>query len=188
VTAILGAVTIVLLPAMVFARIGILRRHGVTAMKFGDTDKTDFLIPPFVLLYLYLIFASAFGWPTPSRAHLFAAPFVQWIGVLCAAAGVALMAWSLASFGASFRVGIDTDRPDKLITTGVFAYTRNPIYVAFGVVLLGEFLIQPTWLMLVYLLAGLTLLHRQVLREEVFMSAHYGAEFQAYAARVRRYL
>lgn len=69
-TAILGAVTIVLLPAMVLERIAILRRHGVTAMKFGDTDKTDFLIPPFVLLYLYLIFANAFGWPTPSRAHL----------------------------------------------------------------------------------------------------------------------
>jgi protein-S-isoprenylcysteine O-methyltransferase Ste14 len=186
-SAVLGAVTIVLLPAMVLARIAILRRHGVTVMKFGRTDKTDFLIPPFVLLYLYLIFANAFGWPT-SRVHLFAAPLVQWVGVLCCAAGVVLMAWSLVSFGASFRVGIDTDRPDKLITTGIFAYTRNPIYVAFGFVLLGEFLIQPTWLMLIYMLTGFTLLHRQVLREEVFMSAHYGAEFQAYAARVRRYL
>jgi protein-S-isoprenylcysteine O-methyltransferase Ste14 len=98
------------------------------------------------------------------------------------------MAWSLISFGTSFRVGIDTDQPDKLITTGVFAITRNPIYVAFGFVLAGEFLIQPTWLMLVYMLAGLALLHRQVLREEAFLREHYGADFQAYAGRVRRYV
>ena len=183
----LGALTIVLLPAMVLTRIAILRRGGVTAVKFGETDKTDFFIPPFVLFYFYLIFGNAFAWPTPGRA-LFSAPSGEWIGVLCCAAGVTLMAWSLVSFGTSFRVGIDTDRPDKLITTGIFAYTRNPIYVAFGFVLLGEFLIQPTWIMLLYLIAGVALFHRQVLREEAFMSAHYGAEFRDYAARVRRYL
>ena len=184
----LGAMTIVLLPAMVLTRTLMLRRRGVTAMKFGDTDKTDFFIPPFVLFYLYLIFANAFAWPTPSHTQLFSAPFGQWIGVLCCVAGVALMAWSLVSFGTSFRVGIDTEQPDKLITTGIFAYTRNPIYVAFGFVLLGEFLIQPTWLMLAYMLAGFALLHRQVLREEAFMRKYYGAAFETYAAQVRRYL
>ncbi len=187
-SAYLAALTIVLLPAMVLTRIAILRRHGVTAMKFGETDKTDLFIPPFVLFYLYLIFANAFAWPAPVHTRLFSAQWTAWIGVLCCGAGVTLIAWSLMSFGTSFRVGIDTDRPDKLISTGVFAYTRNPIYLAFGFVLVGEFLIQPTWLMLIYMLAGFTLLHRQVLREEAFMSAHYGAEFQAYAARVRRYL
>jgi protein-S-isoprenylcysteine O-methyltransferase Ste14 len=184
----LGALTIVLMPAMVLTRIAILRRRGVTALKFGETDKTDFFIPPFVLLYVYLIFANAFSWPTPVRAQLLMSSLAPWIGALFCAIGVLLMAWSLISFGTSFRVGIDTDQPDKLITTGVFAITRNPIYVAFGFVLAGEFLIQPTWLMLVYMLAGLALLHRQVLREEAFLREHYGADFQAYAGRVRRYV
>ncbi|HTV93441.1 MAG TPA: isoprenylcysteine carboxylmethyltransferase family protein [Verrucomicrobiae bacterium] len=179
--------TILLLPVMVLTRIALLRRRGVTAMKFGETDKTDFFIPPFVLFYVYLIFANAFAWPTPVHTRLLPA-IASWIGVLCCAAGVMLMGWSLASFGTSFRVGIDADRPDKLITSGAFAITRNPIYVAFGLVLAGEFLIQPTWLMLVYLVAGVALFHRQVLREEAFMTAHYGPEFRAYAARVRRYV
>jgi protein-S-isoprenylcysteine O-methyltransferase Ste14 len=33
------------------------------------------------------------------------------------------------SFGTSFRVGIDVEHPDKLVTTGIFAVSRNPIYV-----------------------------------------------------------
>jgi hypothetical protein len=37
-------------------------------------------------------------------------------------------------------VGIDVDRADKLVTTGIFALSRNPIYVAFGCVLIGQFL------------------------------------------------
>jgi hypothetical protein len=40
-----------------------------------------------------------------------------------------LLAASLVSFGKSFRVGIDIDYPDKLVTSGVFAITRNPICV-----------------------------------------------------------
>jgi protein-S-isoprenylcysteine O-methyltransferase Ste14 len=74
------------------------------------------------------------------------------------------------------------------VTTGIFAYTRNPIYVAFGCVLIGEFLIQSSWILLVYVVAGVLLFHRQILREEVFLRQHYGADFEAYRRRVRRYL
>jgi protein-S-isoprenylcysteine O-methyltransferase Ste14 len=56
------------------------------------------------------------------------------------------------------------DRPDRLVTTGIFGVTRNPIYAAFGCVLLGQFLVFPNWIPLVYLIAGIRLFHRQVLR------------------------
>jgi hypothetical protein len=48
----LGALTIVLLLGMVLTRVFLLKRQGIEAMKFGSTDKTDFLIPPFALLFL----------------------------------------------------------------------------------------------------------------------------------------
>ncbi len=85
-------------------------------------------------------------------------------------------------------MGIDVDHFDKLVTTGVFAFSRNPIYVAFGLVLLGQFLVFPNWILLVYLVAGIWLFHRQVLREEEFMGKHYGNEYVRYCKRVRRYL
>jgi protein-S-isoprenylcysteine O-methyltransferase Ste14 len=85
-------------------------------------------------------------------------------------------------------VGIDTDHPDKLITTGVFAFSRNPIYVAFALILLGQFLIFSNWILLVYLGAAIWLFHRQVLREEDFLKRHYGQEYLEYCNRVRRYV
>ena len=165
-----------------------LNQHGIVAMKFGTIDKTDFLIPPFAFLYFYIVFAGPFNWPAFAGEELVRSSAFQWIGVLLCASGLCLMVASLASFGSSFRVGIDTEHPSSLITWGIFAYTRNPIYVAFGAVLLGEFLIQPRWLLLLYLAAGIALFHRQVLREEAYLQRQYGAEFTAYRARVRRYL
>jgi protein-S-isoprenylcysteine O-methyltransferase Ste14 len=95
---------------------------------------------------------------------------------------------SLVSFGKSFRVGIDVDHPDRLVTTGIFAVSRNPIYVGFACVLLGQFLVFPNWVLLIYLMAGIWLFNRQVLREEDFLRKHYGQEYVEYSKRVRRYL
>jgi len=122
------------------------------------------------LVALALVKAPGWGWGS-----------VGFIGLLVLFA-------SLVSFGRSFRVGIDVDQPDKLVTTGIFAVSRNPIYVGFALVLVGQFLVFPNWVPLVYLAAGFLLFHRQVLREESFMRQHYSDEYAEYCRRVRRYL
>ena len=177
----IAAFTIVLMLGMVLTRVIMLRRRGIKAMNFGKLDKTDFLIPPFALFYFYLVFAHTFHWPTPSRQVFFQSEIISWLGVFFCLAGLALLLWSLISFGRSFRVGIDTEHPDKLITSGVFAYTRNPIYVAFAFILLGQFLIFPNWILLIYTIGGTWLFHRQVLREEEYLKKHYGKEYTEYS-------
>jgi len=52
---------------------------------------------------------------------------------------------------------------------------------------LGQFLIFPNWILLIYLGAAIWLFHRQVLREEEFLEKHYGNEFLEYCGQVRRY-
>ena len=157
-------------------------------MHFGKIDKTDFLIPPFALFYFYTVFAAAFNLPLVSTQEFFHSEVISWVGVMLCLAGLILLLLSLVSFGKSFRIGIDVDHSDKLVTTGVFAFSRNPIYVAFAFVLLGQFLVFPNWILLVYLVAGFWLFHRQVLREEEFLRQHYGQEYAEYCNRVRRYL
>lgn len=182
-----AALTLVLLLGMVLTRVLLMKRKGIEAMNFGKIDKTDFLIPPFALFYFYIVFAATFNLPTVSRQEFFHAGVISWVGVFFCLAGLSLLLWSLVSFGQSFRVGIDTDHPDKLITTGVFAFSRNPIYVAFAFILLGQFLIFSNWILLVYIGAAIWLFHRQVLREEDYLKKHYGKEYSEYCNRVRRY-
>jgi protein-S-isoprenylcysteine O-methyltransferase Ste14 len=154
----------------------------------GRIDKTDFLIPPFALFYFYAAFAAAFNLPSVTTQTFFHSELLSWVGVLLCLVGLVLLLLSLVAFGKSFRVGIDVDHAGKLVTTGVFACSRNPIYVAFSCVLLGQFLVFPNWILLVYLPAGIWLFHRQVLREEEFLRQHYGQEYAEYCRRVRRYL
>ncbi|MBP9501206.1 MAG: isoprenylcysteine carboxylmethyltransferase family protein [Candidatus Promineofilum sp.] len=184
----LAALSLILLFGLVLFRVVWLSRLGIKAMNFARDDKSDLLIVPFALFYFYTIFAAAFGWPLLSTQRLFQSEIIAWIGVLFCFAGLVLLAWSLVSFGRSFRVGIDADQPDKLITTGIFAVSRNPIYVGFISVLIGQFLVFPNWVPLIYLLAGAWLINRQALREESFLREHYGQEYDAYSRLVRRYL
>lgn len=171
----------------VLTRALLMKRKGIEAMNFGKIDKTDFLIPPFALFYFYIVFTAIFNFPTVSTQEFFHSEVISWIGVFFCLAGLLLLLWSLFSFGQSFRVGIDKEHPDKLITSGVFAFSRNPIYVAFAIILLGQFLIFSNWILLVYIGAAIWLFHRQVLREEDYLNKHYGKEYSEYCNRVRRY-
>ena len=184
----LAALTMFVLIGMVLVRSLALRRQGIRAMHFGNLDRKDFLIPPFALFYLYLVSANAFTWPTVSTQVFFHSDLIAWVGVGLCLAGLLLFLWSLVSFGRSFRVGIDTDRPDKLVKTGAFAVSRNPLYVAIWIVLLGQFLVFPNWILLVYLGSAAWLFHRQVVREEAYLRQLYGGEYIAYSSRVRRYI
>lgn len=184
----LAVATIVLLIGMVLTRVFLLRRRGTRAMHFGSIDKKDFLIPPFALFYFYTVSAAAFGWPLLYGHRLFRSEAAAWIGIALCLAGLVVLLLSLISFGRSFRVGIDVDHPDELVTTGLFAWSRNPIYVAFFLVLVGQFLVFPNWIPLAYIAAGSWLVHRQVLREEEFMRRQYGEKYAEYCRRVRRYV
>lgn len=132
--------TMILLIILVLSRIILLRRIGIKAMKFGEIDKKDFLILPFALLFFYLIISDIFNLPTLGSV-LFNNEFIAWIGVVFCIGGLMLFFLSLISFGKSFRVGIDEEHPCTLVTTGTFAISRNPISNAFGLILIGIFLI-----------------------------------------------
>jgi protein-S-isoprenylcysteine O-methyltransferase Ste14 len=179
--------TIVLMLGMVLTRALLMKKQGIAAMNFGKLDKTDFSILPFALFYFHIVFAATFNFPTISMDEFFHDEVISWVGAFFCLAGLAILLWSLISFGQSFRVGIDTEHPDKLITSGVFAISRNPIYVAFAFILLGQFLIFSNWILLVYIGAAIWLFHRQVLREEDYLKQHYGNEYLEYCDRVSRY-
>lgn len=168
----------------------LLRKRGKNTFFFGVTDKSDFLLPPIVFLFLFTILASTFGLPLPAvlTTAFFRNTAVGWAGLVLSYGSLVWFAFTLKSFGDSFRIGIDETTKDDLVTSGMFAISRNPIYVAFLAFVTGMFLIYPNIVAGAVFIFSMTVIHRQVLREEKFLRSHYGAEYENYYRRVRRYL
>lgn len=179
--------TLVSLISLVLLRASRMKKYGIKALRFGEIDKKDFLIPPFVFIYFYLIIANTFNLPKFDEI-LTNNAIAAWIGVALCLLAIILFSWGMISFGKSFRVGIDIDKPGGLVSTGAFAISRNPLYVAFFMVLTGVFLIFPTWIFFVYFVAGLWLIDRQVCLEENTLRSIYGKEYDDYCNKVRRYI
>ena len=135
----LSAVMFVFFIAMVISRAIVMHRKGINALLFGKTDKSDFLLIPIVLILIYTIISRVFNLPMwkPLIRPFWNTHIPGWVGVIICIVAVYGIAYSLVSFGNSFRVGIDENNPDRLVTTGIFAFSRNPIYVCFIMFFLG---------------------------------------------------
>lgn len=186
----LSVIALILLIALAAGRGFMLRKRGINAFVFGVTDKSDFLLMPVVALFFYTVLSCALGMPFPAalKSPLFESSIVSWLGITLCIASLVWFAVTLKAFGNSFRIGIDEAAPDKLVTSGVFGVSRNPIYLAFISFIFGMFLVYPNIANLLVLVLFVAVIHRQVLREENFLRGHYGEEYEAYCRRVRRYL
>lgn len=186
----IGGLTLALFVVCIAAKTALLRKRGVRAMVFGRTDKSDFFLIPVILAIVYAALARSLGLP---MLDFLLMPFwtvlvLGWIGLaLCILAATGFIL-TLAGFGDSFRVGIDAEKPPELVTGGMFAISRNPIYLCFLFLLAGLFLIHRNILIAVAVAIFTAAIHRQVIREEKFLEAHYGEEYLAYRKKVRRYL
>jgi protein-S-isoprenylcysteine O-methyltransferase Ste14 len=115
-------------------------------------------------------------------------------GAACDIAGAAMLlcacglfAWALVSFGASWRVGIDTQNPGSLATGGVFAVSRNPIFLSIDLYFIGAFLLNGSVFFLAAAILAVVMMHLQILREERHLLDRYGEEYRTYCGATRRY-
>lgn len=114
---------------------------------------------------------------------------VRWLGLAVMVAGLALAVWHKRLF-AQVGTNINTFQdPDRLVTTGLFRYSRNPMYLGFVLALMG------LWWLLGSASPGLIVLFfflvtdRWYIRfEEARMAARFGEEYRRYCDGVRRWL
>jgi protein-S-isoprenylcysteine O-methyltransferase Ste14 len=114
------------------------------------------------------------------------------IKVLGAALAIAALSLDVATF-ATFRKHKTTIMPNQaatnLITTGPFAWSRNPIYVANTALVMGAGLyFGNLWLVGLAFVAALITQKLAIEREEKHLAAKFGAAWKTYAERVRRWL
>ena len=171
------------------------RRTGVNPYVLSREDDLEGVIARFFRLSVLLLIAAVGVYAASERAYELTAP-LSWLERPCwQGVGAALLAASLvwtaaaqAQMGASWRIGIDRAVATELVARGLFARSRNPIFLGMRVSLLGFFLLLPNAVTLLTLVLGEVLVQLQVRLEEAFLTKTQGDAYRAYRRRVRRWL
>lgn len=109
-------------------------------------------------------------------------------GMVLGFIGDILFTVSVITMKDSWRAGIAENDKTKIITSGIYSISRNPAFLAFDCVYTGLLLIAFNWALLALSVFAMTMLHLQILQEEKFLSRAFGAEYNVYKSKVRRYL
>jgi protein-S-isoprenylcysteine O-methyltransferase Ste14 len=149
----------------------------------------DLKVPPVALVLGTGALMAALAWGLPIAA--IGVPARLPVAVALALAGLGVCGAGVASFRRA-RTTVNPMTPEAssaLVETDVYAYTRNPMYLGFALVLagLGVALANAASLAVVPLCV-LYLDRYQIAPEERALGARFGPAFASYAARVRRWL
>ena len=111
------------------------------------------------------------------------------LGGFALAAGIAL----IVAAGGQFRkagTGIVPTKPTTAIVgAGIYATTRNPMYLGMALILLGlGFATASPWFFIADIFAIPAVTKLAIEREEAYLERKFGGEYLAYKARVRRWL
>lgn len=112
------------------------------------------------------------------------------LSLLLFVSGGAIYAWCVWDF-ASFGRGtpLPLDAPRKLVIRGLYAYSRNPMYVGVLTVILGWAVLFRSWSLVGYALLVATCFQLFiVLYEEPHLRSAFGSPYDEYRSRVGRWL
>jgi protein-S-isoprenylcysteine O-methyltransferase Ste14 len=145
-------------------------------------------LPPPVWAFIYAVLAGAASaaWPWRGLIDLRVMP----LGAALLAAGLALSVWAALLFRVEgTEINPTSPSNKKLVIRGPFRWTRNPMYLALVIFTLGlAFAIGALPMFAVPMLLFATTNFIHIPFEEAKMRRQFGAAFDDYAARVRRWL
>ena len=110
-------------------------------------------------------------------------------GTLICIAGILLTCIAQQQMGAEWRMGVDPSEKTRLITHGLYAHIRNPIYSGIMLFGLGMFPLLPHWITAVLLVIGYLSIELHVRRvEEPYLRKLHGQAYGDYQQTAGRYL
>jgi len=114
---------------------------AIFRMAMGDSKKRWFYTP--FAAFLFLCFLSLFfigAYFTDRWLNLPAVVYLPWnliLGLILLAPGALLIVWTWAQFLMARGTPVPINPPKKLITTGLYAYSRNPMMLGLFLVFFG---------------------------------------------------
>lgn len=172
-------------------------KKKINVIALGSSKK---VAPCLLELFLYggaVIWSfEVFFSAIQSKFHIFPSPFdiklidilfLKLIGVFIIVIGFFIFVRAVVSLGDSWRIGSEQTKKSKLVTTGMYALSRNPIYLFFDLYFIGTFLINGTLIFLLFMLTMILVFHYQSIQEEKILRTLYGKEYEEYWNKTPRY-
>jgi protein-S-isoprenylcysteine O-methyltransferase Ste14 len=156
---------------------------------FAERDPRRRAVGFAILLILIALAVGVgrFAWGGASAAGAVVPPGpVAALGVALLALAVAVVAVAQRQMGGSLRLGIPQENT-ALVSRGLFAWVRNPIFVGMIAGMLGVALAVPAPWSVAVCLGGIAAIAYQVRLEEQHLLERHGDAYRAYASRVGRF-
>jgi len=116
--------------------------------------------------------------------------FFQYGGLLLVFVGSVMLLSCIVNFAFKGKGTLSPAFPaKKLVTTGLYCYSRNPMYIGVMLVLAGEMLFVLSLSLLIYSIIVFACFHTFIiLHEEPRLRRVFGAEYENYTKKVRRWI
>ena len=186
-----------ILTILILGKIFLLKKRGINVSAANENPPRfmQILYPVFFLILLVWVFELAkpvFQFQFTILSGQVATPLVDYLlleigGTLLIVISLIFMALTLHHFNTSLRFGLNENNRGKLITTGIFSISRNPFFLSILLYFSGTALVIPSWFFIGFAVLSIISIHLFILKEEKFMSVHYGESYRKYRKNVRRY-
>ena len=155
--------------------------------KEQDHPNINRLVHPPLVAVFFIVLAYFLGYFVPLPFAL--PPVLRYVGIALTFLGFLLGIGAFAEFRKA-RTTLDPHGSSKhLVTSGIYRYTRNPIYLGFLLMVIGfplsSGLIWGLVLAPFYMLAMSRLV---IEREEAYLGKKFKTQYTSYTSRVRRWL
>ena len=105
------------------------------------------------------------------------------LGFIFVILGIILNSMAIMNLGYKYSEN-NTGNINKLVITGIYAYTRNPMYLGQAIIVIGLFIIFPLTILLIPLFLFLFALYSRAKTEEKELYEKFGGEYIHYKAEV----
>jgi protein-S-isoprenylcysteine O-methyltransferase Ste14 len=160
---------------------GYFEKHTVWSGTVVDRSKRDLplLVPMFAgTLLLPLLYVAT---PWLSVCDVALPDALQWSGVAVLVGALWLFYRSHADLGQNWSVTLKIREDHELVTSGVYARVRHPMYTSLLAFALGQGLVIENWLVgWTSLVAGAVLVAVRLPREEAMLSERFGEPYTSY--------
>lgn len=170
-----------------FAKMLIQRRHGIQTRQIGRRkEKTLHTVESLMNIAtlgapLAQLLSIALNWNyMPAGA--------RFTGFCTGMLGNMIFLVSVICMKDSWRAGIPDQDRTKLVTDGIYQFSRNPAFLGFDFMYIGVLLMYCNPLTAFFSLFAIVMLHLQILQEEKYLADVFGEPYIQYKNRVFRYL